>query len=65
MDGKFDPIDVEELTPVQNEIVSEIIKAIGILGGKNDLTVALCSWGDTLPQVEVLSMLKQWNRENQ
>jgi hypothetical protein len=54
--------EIEKLSPIQYRIVEEIIEAIDILGGKNDLTTALCSWGDTLPQSEVLLMLKEWNR---
>jgi hypothetical protein len=57
-------MDIEKLNPTQYQIIEEIIEAIHILGGKNDLTTPLCSWGDTLPEHDVLEMLTQWNAEN-
>jgi len=52
---------IEKLTPIQYKIVEQIVEAIDHLGGKNDLTVALTSWGDTLPEKDVLQMLTEWN----
>ncbi len=56
--------DITKLTPIQYRIVEEIIDAIDILGGKNDLTTPLCSWGDTLTEGQVLEMLIEWNNAN-
>lgn len=55
---------IEKLTPIQYRIVEKIIEAIDILGGKNDLTTPLCSWGDTISERAVLEMLTQWNESN-
>lgn len=55
---------IEKLTPIQYRIVEEIIEAIDILGGKNDLTTPLCSWGDTISERAVLEMVTQWNETN-
>lgn len=55
---------IETLSTTQYKIVEQIIEAIDILGGKNDLTTPLCSWGDTLPEREVLEMLKLWNERS-
>lgn len=56
--------EITKLTPIQYRIVEEIIEAIDILGGKNDLTTPLCSWGDTQTEGQVLEMLIQWNSAN-
>ena len=55
---------IEKLTPIQYKIVEQIIEAIDILGGKNDCTTPLCSWGDTLPEKDVLQMLTEWNERS-
>ena len=55
---------IEKLTPIQYKIVEQIIETIDILGGKNDCTAPFCSWGDTLPEKDVLQMLTQWNERN-
>jgi len=57
-------MNIEKLNHTQYKIVEQIIGAIDILGGKNDLTTPLCSWGDTLPEKDVLQMLTEWNERN-
>lgn len=54
-------MEIEKLTPIQYEIICELSKAIATLGGKSDIQSVLGSWGDTLPQSDVLAMLKQYN----
>ncbi len=52
---------IEKLKPVQAEIVREICKAVGQLKADIGLLATIGSWGDTLPEDEVLSQLKEWN----
>lgn len=53
--------EIEKLTPIQYEITRELYKAIERLGGDMELLGAVGSWGDTLPQADVLEMLKVCN----
>jgi hypothetical protein len=43
------------------EIVSEIYRTLVLLGAQSDLLGTVGSWGDSLPEAEVLSGLKAWN----
>jgi hypothetical protein len=43
------------------EIVSELYRALVLLGAKSDLLGTVGSWGDSLPEAEVLSSLRAWN----
>jgi hypothetical protein len=54
-------VQIEQLQPVQYEIIKEILTAMDRLGAKSGLVSPISSWGDTLPQADVLSMLKEWN----
>jgi hypothetical protein len=51
----------EKLSKIQYEIVGELCKSISLLGGKSDLIGTISSWGDTLPESEVLALIKVWN----
>ena len=49
------------MNPIQKEIVSEIYRALVLLGADNGLLGAVGSWGDSLPDEDVLANLKGWN----
>lgn len=46
---------------LDTEIRSEIFRALEYLGADRKLLATVGSWGDTLDDVEVLKLLKQWN----
>ena len=46
---------------VEQEIRSEIYVAFEKLGAGSDLLATIGSWGDTLVDEEVLTLLKEWN----
>lgn len=50
------------MTIVNREVVSEIYKAMQKLGAESDLLGIVGSWGDSLPESNVLAMLKEWNQ---
>lgn len=50
------------LPEVQIEIIGEISETLGMLGATGGLMACIGSWGDTLPQDEVLEMWRDWNR---
>lgn len=52
---------IEQLSPIQYAIIKELCTAVDILKGGSGLLAILGSWGDTLPESEILSMLKEWN----
>lgn len=43
------------------EIISEIVKSVRLLGGDFEIAATIGSWGDTLEDEEVLSLLRHWN----
>ena len=49
------------MNPIQKEIVSEIYRALVLLDADNGLLGAVGSWGDSLPEANVLSDLRAWN----
>jgi hypothetical protein len=49
------------MSTVNRDIVSEIYKAMEKLGAGSDLLGIVGSWGDSLPEAQVLSMLRGWN----
>ena len=57
-------MEIEKLTPIEGLIVNELCRAIGDLGGGYGILSILGSWGDTLPESEILSMLKEYNNFN-
>lgn len=54
-------MNIEQLKPVQYEIVKEIANSLSALGAPGGLLAAISSWGDTLPEQDILSMLQEWN----
>lgn len=52
---------IESLTPIQHEIIRELSRAFERLGAEVGVFAALNSWGDTLPESEVLEMLREQN----
>jgi hypothetical protein len=54
-------MNIEKLTPVQYQIVKELSRAFDRLGAARGLFAALNSWGDTVPEADVLSMLREMN----
>ncbi len=51
----------DELSPVQREILKEMSKTFIMLGANSGIMNMIGSWGDTLPQEEVLQMWRDWN----
>lgn len=43
------------------EIVAELYRALVLFGAGNDLLGIVGSWGDSLPDTDVLSGLRAWN----
>lgn len=52
---------VEKLPQIQLDIIGEISKSLELLGANSGLMACVGSWGDTLPQEDILQMLKEWN----
>jgi len=44
-----------------NAIIQEVYRAAEKLGARSDLLCILGSWGDTLEDADILSMLRDWN----
>jgi len=53
--------DIEKLRPIQHEIINELSRAFDRLGAERGVFAALHSWGDTMPESEVLAMLRDQN----
>jgi hypothetical protein len=53
--------DIVGLTSTQGLIVNALCQAIADLGGDRGLLSILGSWGDTLPDSEILDMLIRYN----
>ena len=54
---------IEKLSETQIAIIDEISRAFDRLGAERGIFVALHSWGDTMPDLEVLQMLKEQNQQ--
>ena len=54
---------IEKLRDTQVAIIAEISRAFDRLGAERGIFVALHSWGDTMPDLEVLQMLKEQNQQ--
>lgn len=50
---------------VNREIVNEVYRALVLLGADSDLLGTIGSWGDSLPESDVLANLKGWNHATQ
>jgi len=55
------PLDFTKFTPIQCEIIQELSRTFDRLGAERGVFAALHSWGDTMPDSEVLQMLKELN----
>ena len=53
---------MEHLT-IEQQISSEIYRAFELLGADRELLAVVGSWGDTLEDEDVLTFLKEWNRD--
>jgi hypothetical protein len=49
------------VTDLDNQIRREIYRALVLLGAEFDLLGTVGSWGDSLPDDDVLAGLRQWN----
>ena len=54
---------IEKLSDTQVAIIAEISRAFDRLGAERGIFAALHSWGDTMPDLEVLQMLKEQNQQ--
>ena len=45
----------------QREIIAELYRSLVLLSADNDLLGTVASWGDSLPDEDVLANLKGWN----
>lgn len=50
---------IEELQPIQYQIIKVIVDILTLLGAPVEVIGTVGSWGDTLPQEDVLSLLKE------
>ena len=53
---------IEKLSETQIAIIDEISRAFDRLGAERGIFVALHSWGDTMPDFDILEMLKEQNQ---
>lgn len=58
----LDPRDGQCLSRTQKQIIRELYLAFEGLGASSDLLSLIGSWGDTLPEEEILTMLQDYNR---
>jgi hypothetical protein len=55
-------MEIGKLTNTQYEILGELMNAMSAIGAGSGLLSIVGSWGDTLPESEILAMLKDWNK---
>jgi hypothetical protein len=55
--------EVPSLLAPNREIISELYKTLVLLGADNSLLGTIGSWGDSLPDSDVLANLQGWNQE--
>jgi hypothetical protein len=53
--------EINQLSPIQYEIIRQIVAVLDKLGASVGVFAALGSWGDTLPEEDVFCMLKAEN----
>ncbi len=58
VDSSFDI----KVPKVQLKIINEIAETLAMLGAPSGLMACIGSWGDTLPQDEILEMWRDWNQ---
>ena len=52
---------IEKLSDTQVAIIAEISRAFDRLGAERGIFAALHSWGDTMPDFDILEMLRKQN----
>ena len=52
---------IEKLSETQIAIIDEISRAFDRLGAERGIFAALHSWGDTMPDFDILEMLRKQN----
>ena len=55
-------MEIKKLSDTQVAIIAEISRAFDRLGAERGIFVALHSWGDTMPDVDILEMLRDQNK---
>jgi hypothetical protein len=50
-------------SPLNREIVKELYRTLVLLGADHALLGTVGSWGDSLPESDVLANLRAWNQE--
>ena len=53
---------IEKLSETQIAIIDEISRAFDRLGAERGIFAALHSWGDTMPDFDILEMLRKQNQ---
>ena len=53
---------IKKLSDTQVAIIDEISRAFDRLGAERGIFAALHSWGDTMPDFDILEMLKEQNQ---
>lgn len=54
-------LKIKKLNQTQYAIIRQLVVAVEKLGGDIQILAAIGSWGDTLPEEEVLALLEDWN----
>lgn len=52
------------MTKVEKAVFDELIQAMEVLGAKSDLLCIVCSFKNTVPDEEILTDLRCWNKVN-
>ena len=55
-------MEIKKLSDTQVAIIAEISRAFDRLGAERGIFVALHSWGDTMPDFDILEMLRKQNQ---
>ena len=54
-------MEIKKLSDTQVAIIAEISRAFDRLGAERGIFAALHSWGDTMPDFDILEMLRKQN----
>ena len=55
-------MEIKKLSDTQVAIIAEISRAFDRLGAERGIFAALHSWGDTMPDFDILEMLRKQNQ---
>lgn len=50
------------VSDIQLQILREVAKTFELLGANSGIMAMVGSWGDTLPQEDILDMWRDWNK---